>query len=538
MNTMGYDFKDAWFKAGELSLAFRVSGQQHLCGPHPDHLSVRREGDTAVWSAKVLTMSGGQQTREGQFEIRIRESDGKISVGASARLPGDRCLRMMVIIRGMDIQEIIYDSENIPPLLFQGEQGIRRISWPGRVPMMPLIFLREKNGTEWSVLSKEPRIRQKTFAAQTDRPSGLPVLILSHAEDTRHVSDAILMPEWHLGKNPDRNAVVRERLEDLRVCHGLSFLKDREHPPWLDSLQLVANFHGVHWTGHVFSTFSQMEEELEWMCGKMDPGRLLVFLPAWDGPYYRSYPLHEPSPLLGGKDGLKRLVETCHRLGTRVVPMLGGPNLVTFDFLKRNGMEDAALKTRNGHPKIQDWVDWNNDQEVECEGIIGNFGHPGYLNHMKESSSRLVEEYGFDGIFLDGAIRWENAPDYSPYDGMKEWSEFMRKRHPDLLLMAEDAYDAQWGLFDLLATYVCPLGPEKASLAFARMAHYLAYPGPDGSCGIHEQAWHPEGVKKALPGFTIPTLSMTRHVFKHFRKELEAEIRRAMEWKQEEYRGL
>ena len=58
-------------------------------------------------------------------------------------------------------------------------------------------------------------------------------------------------------------------------------------------------------------------------------------LPAWDGRYYVNYPEHEPDSLMGGKEGLKQLVKKAHSMGVKVILMFGGPNLSTFEFLKK-----------------------------------------------------------------------------------------------------------------------------------------------------------------------------------------------------------
>ena len=63
-------------------------------------------------------------------------------------------------------------------------------------------------------------------------------------------------------------------------------------------------------------------------------------------------------------------------MGVNVVLMFGGPNLSTFDFLKKNNMMDAGLKTPYGQAEIQNWLDWNTALQKETMGLIMNFGHP------------------------------------------------------------------------------------------------------------------------------------------------------------------
>lgn len=138
--------------------------------------------------------------------------------------------------------------------------------------------------------------------------------------------------------------------------------------------------------------------------------------------------------------------------------MLGGPNLITFEFLEEMGLMDATLKNANGSPLLQDWVDWNSDLSPECMGYLANYGHPDLRRYMLAVGERLLGDFGADGIFLDGAIRWSNAPDYSPAEGVIEYANTLKARFPGKLLMAEDGYDALWGAFQLFATSWGPLG--------------------------------------------------------------------------------
>ena len=103
-------------------------------------------------------------------------------------------------------------------------------------------------------------------------------------------------------------------------------------------------FHGVHWTGHIFNTYDQIGEQLEWITKTIDGKQVLAFLPAWDGRYYVNYPEHEPDERMGGKVGLKNLIKKAHNLDVKVVLMFGGPNLSNFKFLDENNMSDAGLK--------------------------------------------------------------------------------------------------------------------------------------------------------------------------------------------------
>ena len=296
---------------------------------------------------------------------------------------------------------------------------------------------------------------------------------------------------------------------------------------------MVAFLHGMHWTGYVFNTYDQMGEQLEWITQTINGQQILAFLPAWDGRYYVNYPEHEPENRMGGSQGLKRLVKKAHRLGVKVVLMFGGPNLSTFKFLKKNNMMEAGLKTPSGQVELQNWLDWNTDLQIETMGLIMNFGHPKYLDYMISKTAELFDTYDIDGVFLDGTLRWQNSPDYSAYEGLVKYTNEIRKRYPQKLVMGEDGYDAVYGLFDLFHTSGGPLGLENYLLRYTRQFHYLAYPAENGSAGIHEIGWSNDShtINNADPKFTIPTISLFYGDKEKYAHQIRAKLEAYKNWK-------
>lgn len=194
-------------------------------------------------------------------------------------------------------------------------------------------------------------------------------------------------------------------------------------------------------------------------------------------------------------------------------------------------MLDAALKDSEGFAQIQDWIDWNSDLSQENMGFILNYGHPDLRAYMLDKADELIHAYGFDGIFLDGAIRWSNAPDYSPYEGVAAFADEFAKRNPGKLLMGEDGYDALWGMFGLFATSWGPLGLENAMLRYTRQTEYLAYPALNGSSGIHEIGWNWTSIDKSKKAFTIPALTLFAGDTKRYRGEIRQKLLDCSDWR-------
>lgn len=511
--TIGYDFKDPYIDFQGLKFAIRLSTDNNIYCPNPGQMNIKKLSENeVVLHSNSLSSAGGQLISGGSIELKLSlTADNRISISAKGSHPSEISKTILVIIKGIKVESMVSEQPQAKGVqVFKDKKGIR-VSYPSRAATMPLVFFTTPN-REWHVISKDRKIRKKGFACLYDHLTNEPVILLSHDADMRKISTDIKAPQWVLGNDRPRIEVVKERCVDLEEYFSLTSFnkKHKIHKDWIDNLKVVTFLHGTHWTGYIYNTYDQMGEQLEWISQMLDGKQILVFLPAWDGRYYVNYPEHEPERRMGGSDGLKRLVKKAHQLGMKIVLMLGGPNLSTFEFLKKNDMMGAGLKTPSGHEELQNWLDWNTDLKIETMGLIMNFGHPKYLDYMIYKTSELFDIYGIDGVFLDGTLRWQNSPDYSPYEGLVKYTKEIRKKYPQKLIMGEDGYDAVYGLFDLFHTSGGPLGLENYLLRYTRQFYYLAYPSENGSAGIHEIGWSNDShtINNADPKYTIPSISL------------------------------
>ena len=511
--TIGYDFKDPYIDFQGLKFAIRLSTDNNIYCPNLGQMNIKKisENEVVLYS-NSLSSAGGQLISGGSIELKLSlTADNRISISAKGSHPSEISKTILVIIKGIKVESMVSEQPQAKGVqVFKDKKGIR-VSYPSRAATMPLVFFTTSN-REWHVISKDRKIRKKGFACLYDHLTNEPVILLSHDADMRKISTNIKAPQWILGNDRPRIEVVKERCVDLEKYFSLIPFnnKHKVHKDWIDNLKVVTFLHGTHWTGYIYNTYDQMGEQLEWISQMLDGKQILVFLPAWDGRYYVNYPEHEPERRMGGSDGLKRIVKKAHRLGMKIVLMLGGPNLSTFEFLKENDMLGAGLKTPSGHEELQNWLDWNTDLKIETMGLIMNIGHPKYLDYMISKTSELFDIYGIDGVFLDGTLRWQNSPDYSPYEGLVKYTKEIRKKYPQKLIMGEDGYDAVYGLFDLFHTSGGPLGLENYLLRYTRQFYYLAYPSENGSAGIHEIGWSNDShtINNADPKYTIPSISL------------------------------
>ncbi|MFT5885098.1 MAG: hypothetical protein ACI9IP_001558 [Arcticibacterium sp.] len=284
---------------------------------------------------------------EGSIELKLSKGvDQRIHNSAQASHPVEFAKSILVLIKGIEAQSMVSEQAQAKGVKSFTDKKRIRVSYPSRSATMPLVFLTTP-AEEWHVLSKDIEVRRKGFACYYDHLSNEPVILFSQDADMRETSIQIEAPEWIFGKDRSRIDVVKERCDDLEQYFAVLpyARKPTNHTEWIDDLKVVAFLQGVHWTDHVFNTYDQMGEQLEWITETVKGHQVLAFLPAWDGRYYLNYPEKDPYKRMGGNEGLKRLVEKPHRMGVKVVLMLGGPNLATSDFLKKNDMMHAELKT-------------------------------------------------------------------------------------------------------------------------------------------------------------------------------------------------
>jgi hypothetical protein len=534
---IGYDFKDPYVEFKNLQFAVRLSTESNIYCPDKSSLEIDNPAsDELTVSCDLLSAAGGQLKTPGKIELKITyNGNSRMSVSASASHPTEMCKTILVLVKGIEVESFVSEYPQAKGVNeFKDKKDIK-VSYPSRAATMPLVFITSPK-EEWFILSKDKQLRRKGFACSYDHLSKEPVVIISHDEDTRKLSNSIESPEWVIGSGHTRLDIVKERCNDLEQNFGLIPYAKKKNTEWIDELKLVSFFHGIHWTGHMYNTFEQMGSQLEWICESVDGKNVMAFLPAWDGRYYCTYPEHQPEERMGGAEGLKELVEKAHKLGVKVVLMLGGPNLSTFKFLKEHDMMDSALKGQDGYPQIQNWLDWNIDLSIETMGLIMNFGHPGYRDYMIEKTADLFDTYNVDGIFLDGTLRWDNSPDYSSYEGLIHFTREVRKRYPSKLIMGEDGYDAIYGLFDMFHTSGGPLGIENFMLRYTRMFYYLSYPAENGSAGIHELGWSSNSytINSAQPEYTIPAVSMLNGVVDTHGDKIKKKLKEYRKWEMKE----
>jgi hypothetical protein len=212
---------------------------------------------------------------------------------------------------------------------------------------------------------------------------------------------------------------------------------------------------------------------------------------------------------MGGPSGFKRLVQTAHELGAKVMPMFGMHGANTR--LYRPWRQAAFSSRTSDYVKFVNYPDWDNDRFGEDDQVFLNPGEPGFRQHLFEQICTVVEEYQVDGVFLDTSACWFNDPRYNLVEGYRLLIDDLHLRFPEQLIAGEGWYDALLHFFPVNQSW---LGVERKYrypqllTRYARALGHLAEGTPGyGSTGVHEGGFRPAPPQKPTPGH-IPSLGI------------------------------
>lgn len=266
-----------------------------------------------------------------------------------------------------------------------------------------------------------------------------------------------------------------------------------------------------------------------WAATQVDPRRVLVFLPAWDGRYYWNYPNYQPDPQMGGAEGFRGLVTGAQALGFRIAPMFGanGANRAWPEF---QAFSDAATRHVDGDGFDLNWVDWDNDRRNEGWMAFMNLGVESWRHWLRERISAVIRDFGVDAYFLDIVGAWENNLKADMHEGTRALVAEVAARHPGVPPIGEMLYDAQMAFIPMSQVVRYPLHPTGQD-AYVRNFEHLSRPAPGrGSTGVHEAGFSAFRPDFPLDQRAIPTLTVVDDTFDQHRDAMAAFIARAKLW--------
>jgi hypothetical protein len=486
-------------------------------------IALRLVCDGFVWA-------GGQQTAPGRLEATFRRAGDIIEWDVVAQL--EHPIRnLTTIVRDVPRGRLALaggtDFDPKDDEVLAGYAFGAGDLFTSRSIATPLALVQPSAGDPGDVFfasSLDDRVRPKRFYFQPGESAYR--LELVHEHDAWRDDTRITVPRWRIGRAASADAAVAMHVAHLEAAYGLKSWAARDDvAPWMRRIALVITLHGMHWTGYVFNDFAGMLEILKWVAVRIDAHRVLVFLPAWDGRYYWSYPEFVVSQRMGGESGLRRLMDEAHRMGFRMMPMFGA-NAANRNMPSWPKIEAGATRKIDGNIFYLDWVDWNNDRHNEGFGTYMNLGADAWRQWLEARIADAIERYGADAYFLDIVGGHVNSTNGDMHEGTRRLVMDLRRRYPHVLCVGEMPYDALHGF---IAVYQAGNGAiwRKYSVYF----EHLSTPAPGrGSSGVHESGFGRFDPKTLdLRPEAIPTLQVVDDTFREHRDVMEAVIRRAKE---------
>ena len=239
----------------------------------------------------------------------------------------------------------------------------------------------------------------------------------------------------------------------------------------------------MHWSGRVLLDYAAMLETLRFVAERIDAGRVLAYLPGWEGRYYWRYGDYRPDSRLGGERGFAALCEGARELGFHLMPMFGihcaNAWLPRFRDLDASVYMKSATGNRF-HGNQPDW-DLARAHDTGWQAWL-NPGHPAWREALAEQIEALAARHPFDAVFLDTTEVWTNDPDHPVYDGIRSLVQRLRSTLPGRLLAGEYDYDALIALFPLFQRAWWTSAPTWTRRYLRRFGH-LCEGEPEGRKG-------------------------------------------------------
>jgi len=522
----GFDFPEPSVQVGAFLIGFRLHTFENVYALDAQKIKVSREPNAVTIVCEGLLGAGGQEKALGKLIAQFSVApDGVIEWQARAEAASP-IKSITTVVRGLPRGELSIsggdfadrgDDEKIfeYPQLFGGMST-------------PFAMLKAADGRLFELSARQSAVRPARFFFQPG-PDGYRVELI-HEHEGWARSASIETCRWRTGPATSFTASAAAHFAHVEKTYGLPRWESRNDvPAWMRETQLVLSLHGAHWTGYIYNDYARQLEILRWAAKQIDPRKVLVFLPAWDGRYYWNYPLYRPEPRMGGVEGFKRLIGDAQRMGFHLAPMFG-MNTANKELPQFDSFADASTEHVDGDAFDLNWVDWDNDRRNEGWTPVMNIGVTSWRRWLADKISAVITEFGVDAYFLDIAGAWENNRKADMYAGTLELIADLRARHAGVPPIGEMLYDAQMACIPMsqvtrYAQY--PAGQD----AYIRNYEHLSRPAPGrGSTGVHEAGFGRYKPDIAPHQRAIPTLTIVDDTFTKYRSEMSAYILQAKRW--------
>ncbi len=506
---------------------------ENTYGMDPDRVVRTQKDKTHVMFADRLMWAGNQEKAEGWARLQAIETEDGLEIVTSAE--HTQTLRTSkVMISNLPDGVIIGNRWNEQPI---GDGHVYSYPMQFNVELIhtPLLFLKTASGDYYYFRSLDTQVRRKSFAVYHDPRGGGVCVELLHNDLGPEMTHRTETPAWRIGKTRDPDAVVQAHMRHLEVNFGLVPWEENPYiPAWLRNIGMVAYIHGQHWSGHIFNDYKEILRVIRYLAERFDGGKILAHLAGWEGRYYWIYGEAKPDARMGGETAFQQLVDEAHKLGVHLQLMIGGNCAHTSSPNFHRWGRPSIMHTEGGAEiwgNLPDW-DISRTNDTFWQAWL-NPAAPGWHQYLLETSSRLIENYGIDSIFLDTYGMWSNDPAHPVYPGLIRLRDEIKNKYPDVFFTGEN-----W--WDVLAA-VSPMTHDDGLYLgrwwefFHRYSRGYAFNGwgdpSRNSTGVNEAGYLDYKPVQDSP-YLIPSLIVVDGTLENAPDKVDAVINQAKSWAQ------
>ena len=536
MQDLSYQFNNAFFDMGKYRSSVMIYTFSNAYSLDPEKTEIEKTGNTINVVNSGLLCCGGQEKAQGEAHIRIEDNGDSVQVKIEAAVKNVfeeiRCVKLKIdgleygtIVNLIDAREKTIDEKGI---ILRYPEGWRDVG-------TPLLIL--KNNEAYTYFrSEDDKVRDKTFVLQKENDLLNGELIFE--EEATSMSNQIDVPTWVIGKADTFDEIYEPHITNIEKAYGLQSWEEREDvPAWAREISLIVSVHAQHWTGYIFNDYEQILETIRYFATKIDPKRILVYIPGFEGRYYWKYGNFCPDERMGGEEGFRKLCDGARELGVHLMPMFGinicGSNWDNYvEWGEPSQMLSASGNLRQGS------VDWDGSRHYDHSSNRNlNPGAPKWQNRLSSQIIDLANTYGFDAVFLDIAAVWQNDPNFNVYEGAKQLVERLHQGIPDLLVAGEGWYDGLMNFIPLIQSghtdgklhFHDEAYPQVFDKYCREFAHLCLGDPSRNSTGVHEQGYNPEWRIPLRKGL-IPTVTIVDGTMEKAREKVDLIIEDAEEY--------
>ncbi len=521
-----FDFPEPSVVFNKLIIGFRLYTFENTYGLDQEKMKVTPEGDGLRLECTGLVYAGNQLKASGKLSAHIRPNGDYAEWDVTAEMEHP-IKSVTTVVRGIPRGKMAAGSGGF----FDPKENEVLLGYPwgngGRSTDTPLVVIEadKKDYYYLSALNKEVRANRMYFEPAEDKKYRIEMVY----ENPGWIhSNRLEGARWRVGHTTTADAAYRPHFEHVQQAFKIPDWNTRKDvPSWFREVELFISIHGMDWTGYVFNDFAKALRTLEWVSKRIDPHKVMVFLPAWNGRYYWEYSIYKVDDRMGGDAGFRKLIDEGHKMGFKFLPMYGlqaaNTHLPVY-----SQIADSSTRAIDDNSFYLAWVDWDNDRHKEGWGRFMNIAVESWQNSLYDSISYMLETFHADGYFLDIAGGWVNNTQGDMLVGLRKMVDKLRAKYPNVIATGEFTYDALMAVIPLYQIFPS-WGYPPAFHKYCRAFSHLSHPAPGrGSTGVHESGFgHFNKKTLGLDKHNIPTITVVDDTFAKHRHIMAEIIERA-----------